>query len=392
MKNGILTIFKKELMRFFSDRRLVISVLIPGILIYVMYSFMGTALSDLTGVDEDYVPTIQAVNLPESIGSLCESAELSVEIVDSDEIENCKTDIRDKSLDLLIVFPNDFDSSVKAYLTSVDFTAPNIEIYYNSASTESQSAYMTVTALLDAYESQIANVFDINNSDDTYDMATEADTVAMLFAAMLPLLLMTMLYSGCSAVVPESIAGEKERGTIATMLVTPIKRSDIAVGKILALAVIAMISAASSTLGTVLSLPKMMSEVYDDISVSIYGILDYLMLAVVMISTVLLLVAIVSLISAFAKTTKEAQSLTTPVMMIVMVLGLSGMIENTASQVLTTYLVPLYNSVQCMVGIFSCETFVGGVAVTVAVNGVLTILCVVVLTKMFDSEQVIFSR
>ncbi len=392
MKNGILTIFKKELMRFFSDRRLVISILIPGILIYVMYSFMGTALSDLTGVDEDYVPTIQAVNLPESISSICKSAELTIESVELDEIEICKSNIGDKSLDLLIVFPEDFDASVLDYFSSFDFTAPNIDIYYNSASTESQSAYMTITALLDAYESQIANVFDINNSDGTYDMATEADTVATLFATMLPLLLMTMLYSGCSAVVPESIAGEKERGTIATMLVTPIKRRDIAIGKIFALAIIAMISAASSTIGTVLSLPKMMSEVYDDISVSIYGIQDYLLLAAVMVSTVLLLVAIVSLISAFAKTTKEAQSFTTPVMMIVMVLGLSGMIENTASQALATYLIPLYNSVQCMVGIFSCETFAGGVAVTVGVNGVLTILCVIALTKMFDSEKVIFSH
>ena len=66
MKNSILTIMKKELDRFFSDRRMVVSILLPGVLIYVMYSFMGTAMSSMYGVDEDYVPSIQAVCLPGS--------------------------------------------------------------------------------------------------------------------------------------------------------------------------------------------------------------------------------------------------------------------------------------------------------------------------------------
>lgn len=73
---------------------------------------------------------------------------------------------------------------------------------------------------------------------------------------MLPMLLMLFLFSGCMAVAPESIAGEKERGTIATLLVTPMKRSDLAIGKILALALIALLSGISSALGTVLALPQ----------------------------------------------------------------------------------------------------------------------------------------
>lgn len=41
MKSGIMIVFKKELKRFFSDRRTLISVLMPGVLIYVIYTFMG---------------------------------------------------------------------------------------------------------------------------------------------------------------------------------------------------------------------------------------------------------------------------------------------------------------------------------------------------------------
>ena len=40
------------------------------------------------------------------------------------------------------------------------------------------------------------------------------------------------------SVAPESIAGEKDRGTIATLLVTPLKRTHLAIGKIISLAII----------------------------------------------------------------------------------------------------------------------------------------------------------
>lgn len=92
---------------------------------------------------------------------------------------------------------------------------------------------------------------------------------------MLPMLLMIFLFSGCMSVAPEAIAGEKERGTIATILVTPTKHSELAVGKIFALSIIALLSGASSTLGTILSLPKLMGGV-ETMSAAYYTAADYL--------------------------------------------------------------------------------------------------------------------
>lgn len=392
MKNSILTIMKKELARFFGDKRMVVSILMPGILIYVMYSFMGSAMGSMFGVDEDYVPTIQAVNLPASVELLSQAAELPVTAADAGETERAKSAVTDQELDLLLVFPENFDAAVAEYTTASGGAAPNVELYYNSASTASQSAYMTMTALLDAYEAQLANKFDVNAGGGEYDLATQEDAAGSYFAMLLPLLLMIFLYSGCAAVAPESIAGEKERGTIATMLITPIRRSDIAVGKILALAVIALLSGASSTVGTVLALPKLMGEMSDELSAAIYGIQDYLLLAAVILSTVLLLVTLISLLSAFAKTIKEAQTYAMPVMILVMVLGITGMFGGGASQEAASYLIPLYNSVQCMVGVFSFSALPVGVAATVAVNGACTILGVVVLARMFNSEKIIFAK
>ena len=208
---------------------------------------------------------------------------------------------------------------------------------------------------------------------------------------MLPMLLMIFLFSGCMAVAPEAIAGEKERGTIATLLITPVSRSQIALGKIMALSVIALLSAASSAIGTILSLPKLMGGA-GSISGSLYSAGDYLLLAAVIASTVLLLVALISIVSAFAKTMKEAQTLVMPLMLVVMFLGITAMFGNGASNNSAVYLIPLYNSVQSMVSILTFDISALHLLLTVGSNLVYALLGALVLTRMFRSEKIIFSK
>ncbi len=392
MKSGILTIMKKELARFFGDKRTVAGVLLPGVMIYVLYSFMGTAMGSVFGVEEDYVPSIQAVRLPQSIAALADSAGMALTEGEEAGLPAAMDQVAGQELDLLVVFPEDFDQAVADYSVASGEPAPHVEVYYSSVSTASQSAYMAFTGLLDSYESLLANKFDVNAGEGVYDLATAEESTGALFAMLMPMLLMMFLYSGCSAVAPESIAGEKERGTIATMLVTPIRRSDIAVGKILALAVITVLSGASSALGTILSLPNLMGGAAGEMNANIYGVRDYLLLAAVILSTVLLLVTLVALLSAFAKTVKEAQTYAVPLMILVMVLGITGMFGGGASQNLAVYAIPLYNSVQCIVGIFSFSLLGQAVALTAAVNGAATLLGVFVLTRMFNSEGIIFGK
>lgn len=392
MKSGILTIMKKELARFFGDKRTVAGVLLPGVMIYVLYSFMGTAMGSVFGVEEDYVPSIQAVRLPQSIAALADSAGMALTEGEEAGLPAAMDQVAGQELDLLAVFPEDFDQAVADYSVASGEPAPHVEVYYSSVSTASQSAYMAFTGLLDSYESLLANKFDVNAGEGVYDLATAEESTGALFAMLMPMLLLMFLYSGCSAVAPESIAGEKERGTIATMLVTPIRRSDIAVGKILALAVITVLSGASSTLGTILSLPNLMGGAAGEMDANIYGVRDYLFLAAVILSTVLLLVTLVALLSAFAKTVKEAQTYAVPLMILVMLLGVTGMFGGGASQNLAVYAIPLYNSVQCIVGIFSFSLQGQAVALTAAVNGAATLLGVFVLTRMFNSEGIIFGK
>lgn len=395
MNNGIFTIMKKELARFFGDRRMLLTtVLMPGLLIYVIYSLMGNAMSGMFTVDTDYVSSVATVHWPASMEQMTEKGNVPIKLqtITPEEIEDQKKALNEGELDLIAVFPDDFDAQVAGYDIASGKAAPNVELYYNSTVTESQNAYSILYELLNAYETSMTNRFDINAGAGVYDLATKEDMTGSVFASMMPLLLMVFMFSGCMAIAPESIAGEKERGTIATLLVTPVGRGQIALGKITALAMIALLSGFSSTLGTVLSLPKLMGDAAGQISGNLYGVSDYALLAVVILSTVLLLITLISIISAFAKTVKEAQTLVTPLMLVVMLIGVMGMFGSSGSGAWYTALIPLYNSVQSMSGVFSFEASVVTVVITVVSNLLFTGLGVFALTRMFHSEKVIFSQ
>ncbi len=392
MKSDLLTIIKKELARFFGDKRMITAVIMPGILIYVMYSFMGSGMSDVYTTDEDYVCDINVVNMPESMSFLEDVEGMDVSVIKETDMDAVKEAIKEDAADLLVVFPEDFDVSIMMYdvLTATD-VAPNVEIFYNSASVESSHAYNVMTTVLDQFEQSMANKFDICRGETEYDLATEEDVSAMLVSMLMPMLILMMLFSGCMSVSAESIAGEKERGTIATLLVTPMRRSDLALGKMISLSIIGLMSGVSSFVGIMLSLPNLMSGSGLDGMKFGYTISDYVVLLVVIISTTLIIVGAISIVSAFAKSVKEAGSMCTPLMLAVTLTGVTNMMTNGMPEEWFWYLIPIYNTVQCMNGVFSMDYQMVPVVITVVANMLYAGIFVVVLTKMFNSERIMYT-
>lgn len=387
------TLFAKELARFFGDRRLAFTtLLLPGLMIYVMYSFMGSALAKQFGPDEEHVPLAAVAAPSAAVQAAAEQAGFRFEEISADGLGDAKARLADKTLDLAVVFPAGFDAAVAAYEPSSGTPAPDIEVYYNSASPDSQAAWNRFSAVLDAYEATLANKFDVNAGAGIRDVAPPETSSAQFFSSLLPMLLMVFLFSGCLAVAPESIAGEKERGTIAALLIAPVRRSDIALGKIAALSLIALLAGLSSALGTFFSLPRLMSADSAGLPSFVYGPADYAQLGGVILSTVLVLVSAVAVLSAFAKTVREAQTYVTPLMILCMLAGITAMFGSGAKTQLFWYAVPLYNSVQCMQGVLSLASVPGGFAVCLASNLVWTGLGVFALTRMFQSERIMFSH
>ena len=393
MKN-ILTIMRKEFARFFYDSRMIIMVIIPAVLIYVVYSFMGTAMQTAFAPDEEKQLVVYVYNLPDSISNELRATDIDVSEIDAGSIELVQYRITNQEVLALMVFPADFDALVAEYdvQTAAGAPAPNIEIYFNSVNTTSVSLYWRLVSILDMYEESLANKFDINRGIYDADLATIEDRTATMVASLMPMLLMIFLYSGCMGLALESITGEKERGTLATLLVSPLKRRELAIGKILSLAVLSFLSGALSAFATILALPNLMGAGGDIDAVGIYSITDYILLAVVILSTLLLMVAMISILSAFAKTVKEAGSYATPLMIVVMLVGVSGMFGGGAQENALFYLIPLYGSVQSMMGIFSLNYSITNIVISSVSTISYAAIGGFVLTKMFNSEKVMFSR
>ena len=386
MKSNTLTIIKKEFARFFGDRQLLFTaVIMPGLLIYLIYTFMGSGINSMVTEGMDDVVTVRVENMPQSVKPLFDSLPSTVTI----EQPFLQPDIdilEDKSLNTVLVrFPADFDEALVTYDPQSGLLAPNVEIYYNSTNNASQRVEYALTEMLTVFENGICNRFDINRADSdevTFNQASDESIGAMVWSKILPMLILMMLFSGVMAIAPSAIAGEKERGTIATLLVTPMRRNELALGKIVSLSSIALLSGISSFIGIALSLPNMVPDA-GELSFN-YTTSDYLVL--------LLMASAVSLLSALAKDVKNAGTMITPFMLVIMLSGLLPIFQDGASDNLVVYLIPFYNSMEVMVSVFLHEMQWTPVLITLAANVAYTGLAVWGLTKMFNSEKVMFSK
>ena len=388
---NIWTIVKKELKRFFTDRRMLVTLILPGLMIFVLYSLMGSVLSETVSIPEDYTYKVSIVNHPSEFDAFNQNPAYPVELTVIDGtlwIDDVKLAITEKTVDLLIIYEADFYSKMLAYSIDSGLPAPQVEIFYNASSNESSSIYSYYTSMLLAYESNISNKFDINRGDTSYNLASSKDMSIQFVTMLVPFLLITFLFTASLSIASESIAGEKERGTIATLLTTPTKRSEIALGKVVALSITALASAASSFFGLMLSLPKLIGE---DFTMAMYDFGTYVLLFTVLISTILIFIVLISIISAYAKSIKEASSLAMPLMIIIMLIGISSMF-GTSSSNLIMYFIPVYNSVQSITFILSLEVNYLFLTVTILTNLLVVGLGTVLLTRMFDSEKVMFNK
>lgn len=386
--NNIFTILKKELRRFFTDKRMLLSLFLPGILIFIIYTAMGSVFSNFFNPSDDYNYIVYIDNPVEEFNVINTSSPYKIEIknfnnLSNEEKENYKNDIKNEKIDLLICFESDFYNKLN------NGEKPNVEIYYLSTSTASSTIYNYYFQTLNNNSMTINyNYFVNQNSDINYDLSTDEDKSKVIITMVLPFILVIMLFTGCMNVTTESIAGEKERGTIATLLVTPVKRSEIALGKILALSITSIVSSITSFLGLALSLPKLLQGT-GDITLSMYGISTYIYVLLIIIVITILFTTLLSIVSCFSKSIKEANQYATPLMFLIM--AVSGATYFISNNNWYLYLIPIFNSINCLSEIFSLNFNLVNFLITIISNIVYISLGVFVVTKMFDNEKVMFN-
>lgn len=177
------------------------------------------------------------------------------------------------------------------------------------------------------------------------DTSTELERTNRTASFILPYMMIIILFMNLVNVVGDSIAGEKERGTLSKQLLSPIDNSQMIFGKLLGTTVIGMISGAVF-LGVLLGGSYVADRFWNMDILGIGNIsLDAGQIAVMFggfILIAMVFVAVIALLSSFAKTVKEATNFSLVIYYLVIVAALAtGFIVGEIPR--TAYLIPIYN-------------------------------------------------
>lgn len=389
-----LAVFKKELRRFFSDKRMLMALILPGLLVFLIYYFLpdlyATSLSP--NLSEDYVANIAiSDNYDENNeqSSLLEGAILSVfenldyaspNIVEFalEEESQIKDKLVKKEIDLMVVFDDNFEHII---FNEISVSKPNIDILYNSSSGESAYIYSLVLSISE----QLYQSFTINYQINP-DVGEQNYAIMQVVAIILPMLTISMIFSSTLQVCPEAIAGEKERGTLSSILVTPIKRSEFALGKILALILVSLVSGTITGAGLLISLPRL----YGSMGSFSMPPSSYILLFLVLLTLVVFFVNVAMCISTFAKSIKEATSYLGPLLVVFMVIAmLPGFID--VSNIGFAF-VPILNVSYVMSSIVYGTVDIMYLAFTLLSNIIFSLIFILIDVKLFKSESVVMRQ
>lgn len=372
----LLSLMKKEFHRFFHDFRLIITMILPGVLIFALYSLLGEIVNTPPSAYDFKVyleGNSQTVTL--LIESALEESGYTVEWIEEKEEGEGRTAVETGEADALLIFSENFDSSSL-------LSRGVVTVVYDPASDEGMVFRSIVTAVTQTVM-QAYCPFSVAE-----ERLNEEDAAMEILSSIFPLLVVTFIFSACMSVTLESVAGEKERGTLATLLVTPVRRSHIALGKILPLSCISMIGAASSFLGVMLSMPRLMGVSFGFLLK--YSALNYFLLFLLILSVVPLIVSVLTAVSAWARTMREASAYTGALMILVMVVSLvTSFVPSFGGWVVA---IPVLNAVAIMQTLLGGTLAVWQTFVSVGVNLAFTALLVFLISKMLSSERIMFGK
>ncbi len=403
--SGLKTIIGKELSRVFKDKKMVFSMFIlPIFLVAGIFMLIFVLINNMQDDIEKHVSVVYVEEAPEGFKTLmadCEDADIKY-VTDSDSIETIKQDIKDGKADLLIEFPDNFTDSVSKWDKS---EIPQVKTYYNpSEDYSSEARDRFVTGYLEGYRQMlIADRFGSTESvmiftvdSDNADSVIQDDDKAAgkMLGMFVPYFITMMIFAGAMGLGIDSIAGEKERGTLASLLLTPVKRVNIVLGKIIALGILSVLSSLVYLIGMALMFTVGlkavgMEEMTSGLSISFTGT-QIIELLVLVIGVVLLYVSLIGFVSVLAKNNKEAQTYIMPVYIIVIIAGMITMYTSDTNSIVS-YMIPVFNSSAAFKGIFTREITAPEFLSTIVITYGCAAALVVLTARAFKSEKIMFN-
>lgn len=382
MKNNIFNILKKELRETFRDKKslsmmLVIPFMIPLIVIGMSalfnseqdkpvtdYNKIGFAY-ELSDIEENILKELE-------IDSIFKSIEDLEKMYDNEEVDIYVTKENGKYI------MNGKDNEKTAYASSL------VQSYLLLYEEYLQNEYLIKNNI---NPNEVLNIIDyeIKYKDEENFFSNNIKIYAFLFIIM-------AITVSATYPATDATAGEKERGTLETLLTFPIKSKDIIIGKFLSVSLSSVITGLLSLILAIISLniSSNMFKIYEGINMNLS--FEATIFAIIVIITYSLLISGLSIaIASTSKTFKEAQSALTPLTFISMFPGMIAFLIDIKSTFILS-MIPFLNYILLFKDIVSGKLNYINILLMVISTILIIAIVLYIIIKEYKSEKVLFTK
>ncbi len=396
--NAIKTIMKKEFLDITRDRRTLITMIILPLMLFPVLLNVMTRVSVRMAKKEKAKALQVAVikdKTPQEFQTFLEGYE-NVEIVYETSEDEINDKIVNDSLDVYFMFSSDFFEKIKELGTG------RIDAYYKSKSTTG-IVKKRIQDILDEYKKPFmderyaalgieAKQLEVIELEIT-NMATMQEELAENVGGFIPYLFIIFCFMGAMYPAIDLAAGEKERGTYETLLTTPVSRFEILLGKFGVVTIGGLVSAIAGIVGLYIGV-RMNSDIPKDLLESLISILE--IKSMIIVTTLLIPLSVffsglLLSLSIIAKSFKEAQSIVSPLMIVVILPAVMGMLPGIELNT-GTALIPILNVTLATKVVLSGNYPVVNLALVYISLSVFACAALYVSSLIFKRESSVFNK
>jgi sodium transport system permease protein len=399
-----LVIYRKEMKDILRDRRTLLSmVLIPILLMPLMMigfgSFMQNRIESIKAKRSKiaWIGVGGASAIHDSLKAMSD-----VDFIELADTTAALPMLKAKDIDVVVLVPDGFDVQLGKLIDSdTSVKAPNIMVWSDQTREKSNFAAEKVTNVTEGFRADLVLKSLTNHGlrpemvkPFTYqrlNIATKEDMSRFLAGSFLPYVIILMIMTGAMSPAIDLTAGEKERGTLETLLVSGVERSDIVLGKFLTVFSAAVVTATLSLTSMMVSFSlaaKSSSMIARELQFS----LDFngvLLMIMAMIPLAIILSSLLMTIALFAKSYREAQTYISPLMILVILPAMASLIPDTEISYRMA-MIPILNVSLMLKQAMMGSVDITALIITMSVNIILAVVCFSLTLRMFRRESVLF--
>ena len=390
----IFTIFKKELKDTLRDKRTLVMMLIIPILLFPII------LNVFVGISSSF--TEKAANKTVKIGFIGEennaiSKSLYMlpdtygkkEIIYYSDSTLLKEDIRKDSIQIGILTTADFEENLRAKVSTP------VTIYFNATDMgmqERAKKYLSTIQSIAQQERYIdmgLKAEELEPYNVSYsNVASTKEMIGKMAGGILPYIFIAFGFIGCMYPAIDLFTGEKERGTIETLLSTPVLRWQLLFGKMGVVVLSGLLAASCALLGLFLSIEVLDMVENEELLDIVHSILDakfLIMLYALLIPLTVFFAGVMIPIAVYAKSFKEAQSIITPLNIVMVLPAMVGFFPGIELNAVTAS-IPVVNVVLATKELIAGTLDYGLLGLSFAVMIGLAVFSVFISYRQFDKE------